>query len=132
MKDDSYSVAHARPHSAHAVAKVDAVIALRPLHGAIMHGEDHGIALRKRHDFGATLPARPLFGQDELASAEIPARLRQQDRDLDREGELAVEILVQAIEVAGNVLQQERCGTGLAGFVASLQEGGMVLGNSAH
>jgi hypothetical protein len=59
---------------------------------------------------------------------EVLARLRQQDRDLERERKIAVQVLMQAIEIAGNILQQERRRALLAGIVAELQEIGMLIG----
>jgi len=40
------------------------------------------------------------------AAGEVAARLRQQDRDLQRKHVFAIEILMQAVVVAGLVLQQ--------------------------
>ena len=73
-----------------------------------MDGKGYGIALPKRHDFSTALHARPLLGAHELAASEILARLREEDRNLDWECEIAVEVLVQAIEVTRNILQQQR------------------------
>ena len=98
----------ARAHAADAVAQIDAINAFRPLHRAVMHGEEDAVALAERHHFRAALHARPPLGQHEFAAAEIAPRRREQDRDLQRKGELAVEILMQAIKVAGGVLQKQR------------------------
>ena len=97
-------------------------MALRALDRPIVDGEGHGIALGEGHHLDAALHARPLLGQREFAAGEVAARLRQQDRDLDRKGEVAVEVLVQAVEVAGDILQQQRRRARLAGRVAALQE----------
>ena len=87
-----------------------------------MNGEGDGIALVKWNDFDAALHARALLGQHKIAAGEIVARLGKQNRDLDREGEVAVEILVQAIEVAGRILQQQRRRPRLARIVASFRK----------
>ena len=71
MKNDADRVAAPRPETADAVAKVDAVDASRSLHRTVTDGEDDGIPLFERDDFGPGLHARALFGQDELASGEI-------------------------------------------------------------
>ena len=71
-----------------------------------MDCEGHSITLPKRHDLNAALHTRPLFGQDELAAAEVQAGLREKNRDLDWEGERAIKILVEAVKVAGDILQQ--------------------------
>src|SRR3569833_4593057 len=117
----------ARADAADAVAQVDAVIAFRTLHRPIENGEHHGVALAEPHDLAAALHARPLLGQHELAAGEILARLRQQDGDLDRESEDAVEILMQAYEISGDVLQEQRRRPRLPGLVAAVEERRMVV-----
>ena len=66
--------------------------------------------------------ARPLLHQDELAAGEIPIGRGQQHRHLQRENMLAVEVLVQAVEVPGPIAEQERRRPRLAGRVAALEE----------
>ena len=106
MEDNPDGVPHAGADAAHAVAEVHAVIALRSLHWPVMDCKGHSITLPQWHDLGTALHARPLFGQDELATCKILARLGEQDRDLDRECEFAVEVLVEAVEVTWDILQQ--------------------------
>ena len=62
----------------------------------------------ERHDLAARLHARPLLDQHELAAFEVPRRVAQQDRGLQREDQLAVEIAMQAVVVARLVAQQQR------------------------
>src|SRR5207244_1334684 len=88
----------------------------------MMHGEDDGIPLAKRHDLRARLHARPLLGDDELTSREILPRLREQDRHLQREDTLSVEVLVQAVVVTRAVREQQRGRSGLAGLVAASEK----------
>jgi hypothetical protein len=71
-----------------------------------MYRECHSIALAQRNDVWPRLHARPLLGEHELATGEIPPWLAEQDSYLDRENVLAIEILVQTVEIAGAVLQQ--------------------------
>ena len=111
-----------RPQPAHAVAHVHAVGAARALDRPMVHREDDGVALPQRHHLGPRLQARALLGEDELAAGEIRARLGEQDRHLQGEDVLAVEILVQAVEVTGLVLQQQRRRPRLPGRVAPLEE----------
>ena len=79
---DAHCVTHAGAQAADAVPEVDAVVALRASHRPVVNREGDRITLSKRNDLGAALHARPLFGQDELHSREIRARLREKDRDL--------------------------------------------------
>ena len=105
VKNDAYRMPHTGANAAHAVAQVHAVVALRSLYRAVMDGKGYGIALPKRHDFSTALHGRPLLGEHKLAASEILARLREEDRNLDWECEITVEVLVQAIEVTRNILQ---------------------------
>ena len=91
---------------ADAMAQINPVEAARPLYRPVMHSKSHRIALPERHHFGPRLHSRPLLGQHEFATGEIAARFRQQDRDLQREHMLAVEVLMQAVVVTGPILQQ--------------------------
>src|SRR5580704_7418065 len=125
---DSDRMALAGPQPADAMAQVDAIAALGALDRPVVDGEHDGVALLERHDLRPALHARPLLGQHELAAGEVLAGLRQQDRDLQRECEIAIQVLVQAVEVAGHVLQQQRCWTRLSSLVALLQEVGVLDG----
>ena len=58
-------------------------------------------------------------------TGEIPLRLREQNRQLEREGMLAVQILVKRVVVAGSILQQKRSWPRLAGLVTTLDEQGV-------
>ncbi len=53
MKNDPECMALAAAHRAHAVAQHGAVDAARALHRAVMHGEDHRVALAERHHRGS-------------------------------------------------------------------------------
>src|SRR5690348_14556870 len=105
VEDDAHRVPQPRAQATDAVAKVDPVGALYALHRPMMGREGHGVALTKRHDFGTALHPGTLFGQYEFAAREVLAGLGKQTRDLKRKGEVAVEILMQTIEVARNILK---------------------------
>ena len=62
-----------------------------------MDGKGYGSALLKWDDLGAALHARPLLGGHELATGEIVPLLREQDRNLDWEREITVEVLEIAV-----------------------------------
>src|SRR3954453_13643876 len=122
VKDDSDGVAHARSQSADAVPQVDAIIAVSALDRPIVDGEGNPIALAQRHHFGTALHARALFGEHEFAAVKIPPRLGEQDCDLKWESQIAIEVLMQAIEIAGHILEQQRRRARLTGIVALLQK----------
>ena len=87
-----------------------------------MDGKGHRVTLLKRDNLNAALHARPLFRQDELAACEVLTCLREKNRDLDWECEIAIQILMEAIEVTADVLQEQRRWTPLTGGVASREE----------
>ena len=91
------------------------------LHRTVVNWENHPVALLELRYFGPRLHAWPLFSQHELSSGEILTRARKQERNLKRENEITVQILVQGVEVARVVLQQERCGPQLSCLVTLLQ-----------
>ena len=122
MKDHADGMAVAGADPADAMAQINAIEPARPLHRPVMHSKCHRVALPQRHHFGPRLHPRPLLGQHEFAAGEIATRFRQQYRDLQREHVLAIEILMQAIVVAGAILQQQRRRPDLAGVMAPLQE----------
>ena len=94
-------VAPARAHAAHAVAQVDAIDAARALHRAVVHGEDHA---RRPARSGTTSARDCMRGRCSVSTNSPPVKSRpgsrQQDRHLQREDVLAVEVLVQAVVVA--------------------------------
>src|SRR6188472_195264 len=101
MKDDAERVAAAASDLADAVAQRDPVNAARALNRAVIDGKRDRIALSEGHDMRARLHAGALLGEYELATLEVSRRCREQARDLDRKNVRAVEILVQAVVVAG-------------------------------
>jgi hypothetical protein len=69
----------------------------------------------------ARLAARALLEEQQLAALVVAAGLRERNDDLQRKRQGAVEILVQAVVVAGVVAQQQRCGPALAGGVTGVE-----------
>src|ERR1700709_2861244 len=114
MEDDADGVSHSGPDTADTVPEIDAVVSLGALNPPVVDREGNGIALAQRNDLGPALHPRTLLGQDELAAGEILPRLGEKDRHLDRECEVSVEILMKAVEVAGDVLQRQGRRAGLA------------------
>jgi hypothetical protein len=105
VENNPYGVPHAGSDATHAVAEIHTVVALRPSYRAVLDCEGHRITLPKWYDLGAALHARTLFGQHELATCEVLAGLREKNGDLERECEIAIEILMETIEVTWNILQ---------------------------
>src|SRR5258708_20280914 len=88
--------------------QIDPIDPARPLHRTVMDSKSHGVALSQRDDLRSRLHARTLLCQHEFATREVSDGFRQQNRDLDGEHVLAIEILVQTVVIACTVLQQQR------------------------
>ena len=83
------------------MSEMDAIVAFRAIDRPAVHGEGHRITLPQRHHLGPALHAWPLLGKNKLAACEIASGFREQDRNLQRECEITVKILMQAVEVPG-------------------------------
>ena len=108
MEDHADGVAMAGTDPADTMTQINPIRSACPLHGPVMHSKGDRVALPERNHLGPRLHPRPLLRQHELAAFEIAPRLRQQDRDLQREYMLAIEILMQAVVVTLAILQQQR------------------------
>ena len=127
MKDDPDRVALAGAHTADPVAHVDTIAALASLDRPVMDGKGDRVSLLERDNFDPALHAGALLCQHELSTGKVTSGLREQDCHLDGKGELAIEILMQAIEIPRPVLQQQRRWSGLAGIMAESEKFGMRL-----
>ena len=90
--------------------------------GPVAGSENDGFAEAGPHDVRDRLSARLLFDEDEFAAGEVAIGFAQEEDGLEGEDDLAVEVLVEAIEIAGSVLEQKRGGASLSGGVAALGE----------
>src|ERR1019366_7901465 len=88
------------------------------------------LAAIERDRLAARLRARPLLGQEKLATVEIRAAPAEHERNLDREEDLAVQILMHAVVAAGVVAQHQRSRFDLSLAPADFQEG-VELGGKA-
>src|SRR5262249_31209802 len=105
VKDNADRMAHTAADAADAVAEIDPISAFRSLYRPVVYREGNRIAFTQRDYFGPALHPRTLFSQDKLSAGEVAFGLGKEDCDLQREGEVAVWVLMQAVEVARNVLQ---------------------------
>ena len=94
VEDDAERVPLARAQPADTVTKIDTIDAARSLNRPVVHGEHHTIAASKGDDLGTGLHPRTLLRQDELAAAEVPAGLGEQDCHLEGKCELTVQVLM--------------------------------------
>ena len=120
VKDDSKGKASAGADGADAVAHGYSIDAASASPRSMVNGEDDGFTLMERHDGDAGLHARPLLGEDKLAAGEVAGGIAEEEGYLEREDERAVEVLMEAVVVAGLVLEEQRCGARLVGLMAEL------------
>src|SRR6185312_304723 len=92
MEDNAESQPLAGAQTADAVTHGGAGCAARAWNRPMIDREDDGVALRQRHHLRPRLHARPLLGQHELAAGEVLAGPGQQDRHLQREDMLAIQV----------------------------------------
>ena len=108
----------------------DAVLEVGPVKaagtggGPVTRRQDDGLAETGPDDMGDGLSAGLLFDENVFAAGEGTLGIAEQEDDLKGEVDCAVEILVEAIEVAGAVMEEERRGTRLSGGVAAGSEFG--------
>lgn len=126
MEDDAERMPASAAKRAHAVAHRYAIIPPGTAHRAVIDGEDHSFAGRKRHDMDTGLHPRPLRGKHELAALEI-VRVGQEESGLQREREVAVKILMQAVVITGAVTQQKRRRPDLSCGMAAFDEVGIFV-----
>ena len=126
VEDDAEGVAGAAVEAAYGVAESYAVVAAGAFYGAIPGGENNGLALLRADHFGFGLRAGLLFDEDKFSTFPVAARLAQKEDHLEGKADLAVEVLMEAVVAAGFVVQDQRSGFGLSGFVTDFQEGGMI------
>jgi hypothetical protein len=88
----------------------------------VARGEEQERAALEVDDVGARLRARALLEQDELAALEVLARAVEHGHDLQREGDVAVDVLVQRVVAALAVAQDQRRRALLAGGAAALEQ----------
>ena len=72
----------------------------------MMHSKGHSISLAQWHHLRSGLHSWTLLSQHELAAREIPPRVGEQKGYLNRTDMLPIKILVQAVVIAGTILQQ--------------------------
>jgi len=108
--------------AADAVAEIDAIVAARTFYRTIASGEDDRLALAGGDDLGFRLHAGLLFNQEKFPALPIASGLTKQENHLQRESDLTVEILVQAVVAATFVVEDQRCRPDLARLVADIKE----------
>src|SRR5687767_2972916 len=112
MEHQAESVAASGPEHADAVAHRRLRPAPGAVHGTVPGGEDERLAPADGGGRGPGLGPGPLLDDHELAPGVVLTGLVETDDDLQGEHQVAIEIAVQGIPVAGAVAQDERRGPG--------------------
>ena len=105
-----------------------AVKAAAAFHGTIPRGEYKDLPLLGGDDFRFRLSPGLLFYDDEFAAFVVRSGLAQKAGQLQRKGDGSVYILVETIEIAAFIMQEQRSGPGLSIIRAGLEKAGMALG----
>jgi hypothetical protein len=84
-----------------------AVVAARTLDRTVARGEDHDLALLGGDRLALGLGARPLLDQEEVAALVVDPAPTEEAGELQREDDLAVEVLVQAVVATRLVVEQQ-------------------------
>src|ERR1700730_6815527 len=94
----------------------------RAFHRTIARSDDGGLALLKGDGVTDGLRAGLLLHQKQFASGRLLVRLAQADYNLEWKKDLTVQILVEAIKIAGSVMEQQGRRPLLARCVAALEK----------
>src|SRR2546428_5614734 len=122
VKDDAERHARARTDCTDAVSHDDTVGAAAARDGTLAGREDDARSLLDRERMPARLRARPLLDEQEFAAAVIDVASAQGEDHLQRERQVAIEILMQAVVATRGVRQRQRRRPRLASRLALLQE----------
>src|SRR3954451_11526891 len=122
VEDDPQRHALAGAHRRDAVAHRGAVVAARAADRSDTRREDRERAALEPDHVRARLRARALLDEDELAALEVGPGAVEDGHRLQREGDVAVEVLVQRVVAALDVAQDQRRRAVLVGGVAALEE----------
>ena len=107
MKDDSGSIPMAVTNAADTMPECDTITPSTAMNGPLIHGEDDGVALLKRHYRRPRLHPRPLLDQDEFTAGKITQRIRKKYGDLERKYVFSIKVLVETVIVVFPVSKAE-------------------------
>lgn len=86
---------------------IGAIESTRASHWPVAGGEDHRLAAPGMDGVADGLRPRPLFDEREIAAGVVGAGLAQEADGLQRERQVAIKVLMQAVVAARLVVQQE-------------------------
>src|SRR5262249_53282717 len=89
--------------STYAVAEFHPIATFASLYRSIIDSKQDTIALAQRYNYRSRLHTRALFGHHEFSASEVFFGCGQQNRELDWEDVFAIEVLMEAVIIAGSV-----------------------------
>jgi hypothetical protein len=119
VENDTECVPATGAQAAYAMPHVDPISSASAANRAVVDRKDHAFALPERYDFAARLHSWSLLREQKFAAGKISSRLRQEKCHLKRKDVLAVNVLMQAIEITGTIAENERRGLALSVGVAA-------------
>src|ERR1700683_1235102 len=103
VKYQAQSMPGAAVHLGYAVTDLNSRRAANALNGPLPDRNDGKRSLDERHDHGPRLAARALLDENQFTAVEIDSWPVEQEYGLKREMDLSVQVLMQAVVVAGAV-----------------------------
>ncbi len=103
MKDDAGGVAVSGTNSTDSMTQVDTVITFRAFGWTVVNSKYSRVSLENGHYFNTALHPGSLFGEHEFAAGKVFSGHRQENGDLQRESEITVKILMQAVKIANAI-----------------------------
>ena len=103
VENDAEREPFAAPDRAHAVPHGRAIISARGAQRTMSYRENHRFTLCERYHMRTRLHPRALLCEQEFAAFKIALRRRQENRELKRENQIAIQVLMQAIVAASRV-----------------------------
>src|SRR5215471_3367014 len=107
----------------HAVAHVRSIEAATSLYRAVPRRDNNGLAPLWHDHMWCALRTGALLDEYEFATIVVFALLTERENHLEGEEEVPVQILMQAVEIAASILQQNRGRPLLAAGVTELEKG---------
>src|SRR5579864_2445502 len=122
VKDNPQRVAFSGSKRAYAVTEIRAVVPASALRRTITRGDDHRFTLLQSYHLPERLRPWTLLHQQQLPAGELLFRTAEAKNYLEGKDNIAVQVLMQAIEIAGSVVQQQRRRPLLAARMAMSKE----------
>jgi len=122
--------ANAAFQPAHSVPQAGPVKSVAAFHGTMSRSENKSLPALGDDNFSFRLCPGLLFHNYEFTAFVVNAGLAQKTGQLQREGNGTVHVLVETVEIAAFIVQQQRSGPRLCILRADIEKAGMTLGKN--